>query len=128
VLHNYLNLPVTVKIRILPNLDDTIKMAKMLQACGARLITVHGRTKEQLKDRTGPNDFAVIARLKKELDVPVLSNGGIENYDDVQTALKVTGADGIMTSGRNYKLLPSIFLRNQSPHSSSVLQYRGYIG
>jgi len=98
ILHNYLNLPVTVKVRILPNIDDTIKMVKMLEACGARLITIHGRTKEQLKDKTGPNDFQVIARLKKELTIPVFSNGGIENHEDLDRVLKVTGANGIMTS------------------------------
>lgn len=56
----------------------------------------------------------MIARLKKELSVPVLSNGGIETYEDVQNALKNTGVDGIMTS-EGILGNPAIFAGSEIP-------------
>jgi tRNA-dihydrouridine synthase len=41
-----LDVPVSVKIRLYPSLSDTIAYAQMLQAAGASLIAVHGRTRD----------------------------------------------------------------------------------
>jgi len=97
-LHNHLGMPVTAKIRILPSEEDTMKLAMMCQEAGASILTVHGRTKESKKDATGPNNFAIINRIKESLSIPVFSNGGIETYEDVETCLKFTGVDGVMSS------------------------------
>mgnify|MGYP000282732515 CR=1 FL=1 len=43
-----LDVPVTCKIRLLPSIDDTIALCKALEAAGASMITVHGRTKARL--------------------------------------------------------------------------------
>ena len=41
-----LRTPVSVKIRLFPELERTIAYARMLQAAGASLLAVHGRTRE----------------------------------------------------------------------------------
>jgi tRNA-dihydrouridine synthase 1 len=46
-LHQNLKVPVTAKIRILPDEAQTIQLVKRIELAGASLITVHGRTKEQ---------------------------------------------------------------------------------
>lgn len=40
-------LPLSVKIRVLPNQDDTIKYAKRIQDAGASMLALHGRVREQ---------------------------------------------------------------------------------
>lgn len=41
-----LSTPVSVKIRLFPELAQTIEYATMLQEAGASLLAVHGRTRE----------------------------------------------------------------------------------
>jgi hypothetical protein len=98
MLHNNLKVPVTCKIRILRDPQQTLALALRLQEAGCSLLTVHGRTKEMKKDLVGVNDFAMIARIKAALRIPVFSNGGIETYADVQKCLSDTGVDGVMSS------------------------------
>ena len=42
-----LPVPVTAKIRVFDDLETTLKYAKMVEAAGAQLVAVHGRTREQ---------------------------------------------------------------------------------
>lgn len=70
-LHDGLNVPVTVKIRILnndPTGEKTLTLAKALQDCGASVLTLHGRTREMIKQKIGPNDFDMIKRMKEVRD------------------------------------------------------------
>lgn len=91
-------MPVTCKIRCLPSEEDTLHLARKIQAAGASLLTVHGRTRDHNKNTVGPANHAAIRRIKKELDIPVIVNGGISDFKDVQMALEFTGCDGVMSS------------------------------
>lgn len=88
--------PVTVKIRA--GWDDSSKnapeMAKKLEAAGASLICVHGRTREQMYN---PGiDINVIADVKKAVKIPVIGNGDIYSVNDAKSMLEITGCDGLM--------------------------------
>ncbi|CAM9769779.1 unnamed protein product, partial [Hapterophycus canaliculatus] len=93
-----LSIPVTCKVRLLDSLEDTITMCKMLVAAGARIITVHGRTKEQKGRAVAACDWDAIRRIKEALPVPVFSNGAISSLEDVERCLRETGCDGVMSS------------------------------
>jgi len=97
-LHQHLSIPVTCKIRRLATDEATIALVKMLEEAGAHLITIHGRTRHQLKDKVGACDFDLIRLVKQNARVPVFANGGIFSFDDVQRCLAYTGVDGVMSS------------------------------
>jgi len=52
--------PVSVKIRIFPELERTLAYARMLQAAGASLVAVHGRTRVQKDNSAHGADWDAI--------------------------------------------------------------------
>jgi tRNA-dihydrouridine synthase 1 len=95
-----LRVPVTCKIRRLPEDDRTLALVLALQAAGCALITVHGRTRFNMKERITAADWDIIRRIKAHPDVkiPVIANGGIAHLEDVEACRAFTGADGVMSS------------------------------
>ena len=90
------DLPVTLKMRT--GWDEQSRnaprLARIAQACGIRMITVHGRTRCQLY--AGSSDWGFIRRVKENVTIPVVANGDIVSLDDVERALEQSGADGLM--------------------------------
>ena len=89
-------LPVTVKIRAGwdENSKNAAELAKILEASGAALIAVHGRTRSQMYAPSSDN--GIIAEVKKSVSVPVVGNGDIYSADDAIRMLEETGCDGVM--------------------------------
>ena len=87
---------ITVKFRI--GVDEKhivgTDFAKMCEAAGADLVTVHGRTRD--KYYAGEPDFAEIARVKQSVRIPVIANGGVFCRADAERMIEKTGADGVM--------------------------------
>jgi tRNA-dihydrouridine synthase B len=92
------NVPVTVKTRIgWTDQEITIlDFAKRMEAAGAQMITVHGRTRAQ--GYNGPAKWEWIAKVKEILSIPVIGNGDIFSVDAAVRCLEMTGADGVMCS------------------------------
>jgi hypothetical protein len=63
------------------------------------MLTIHGRTREQKAELTGPADWPTIGKAVKLLGhrIPILANGSIQDWNDVQECLRITKADGIMS-------------------------------
>lgn len=102
------DIPVTVKIRTGwdKNSINAVEVAKRLEAAGASLICVHGRTREQ---QYAPYaDWTQIARVKGSISIPVIGNGDIFEPIDAMRMIDETGCDGVMI-GRGALGNPWIF-------------------
>jgi tRNA-dihydrouridine synthase B len=92
------DIPVTVKTRI--GWDDNeitiLDFAKRMEDAGAKMITVHARTRSQ--GYTGNANWEWIRKVKEILTIPVIANGDIFSVDKAIACLEQTGADGVMCS------------------------------
>ncbi len=90
--------PVSCKIRILPSREKTLELARRIEGAGCSLLTVHGRTKEQNKERVGACDWDIIRDIKQCVQIPLIANGGVGTFEEAQRCRAATGADAIMSA------------------------------
>jgi tRNA-dihydrouridine synthase B len=92
------NVPVTVKTRIGWNDSEItiLEFAKRMEDAGAKMITVHGRTRAQGYNGTARWEW--IRKVKEILSIPVIGNGDIFSVEAAIRCLEETGADGVMCS------------------------------
>ncbi len=88
--------PVTLKMRM--GWDhgslNAPRLARIAQDVGIRMVTVHGRTRQQFY--TGSADWDFIARVRAAVDIPVIVNGDIVTEEDAADAMRRSGANGVM--------------------------------
>jgi tRNA-dihydrouridine synthase B len=102
------SVPVTLKIRTGPSplRRNAVRVARVAEASGIRLLAVHGRTRAC--GFSGQAEYDTIAEVKSEIGIPVIANGDIRSPQDAARVLAHTRADGIMV-GRAAQGRPWIF-------------------
>jgi tRNA-dihydrouridine synthase B len=100
--------PVTLKIRTGPDPScrNAVRIARIAEASGVKLLTVHGRTRAC--GFRGQAEFDTVAEVKAGVRIPVIANGDIGTAEQARRVLDVTGADGLML-GRAAHGRPWIF-------------------
>lgn len=89
------DVPVSVKMRTGWDIGslNAPYLATVCEQNGAKMICVHGRTREQLY--RPPIDTETIGKVKRAVSVPVVANGGVYGASDALRLLTETGCDGI---------------------------------
>ena len=138
------DIPVTVKLRKGWNSEiiTAADIAKRAEEAGAKAITVHGRTRQQMY--APPVDLDIIAEVKRAVHIPVIGNGDIFSGDDAMNMLEYTGCDMVMAgrgalgapwlfeeinavlSGKDYTLPDMEFrMAVMLKHIAKIVEYKG---
>lgn len=104
-----LAIPVTCKIRILPEVAATLELVKAIETTGVKALGVHGRWKEERS--TSPCHCDYIKKISEVISIPLIANGGsniINTYEDIEKFKKETKCNSVMLA-RAAMWNPSIF-------------------
>lgn len=64
-------IPITCKIRVLPDIDETVNLVAELVSTGISAIAVHGRTKDERPQHQNRNE--TIKKIAKSVSIPVIA-------------------------------------------------------
>ncbi len=103
-----IDIPVTVKMRKGWDKDhvNAVEVAKICEEAGAKAVTIHGRTREQMYRPFA--DLSIIKEVKDNLKIPVIGNGDVADANSAVKMLEETGCDMVMV-GRGALGKPWVF-------------------
>lgn len=121
------SIPVTGKTRAGWEETDAIEVAEAMQEGGAVALTIHGRTRSDMYD--GHVDLAIIKELKRSVDMKIIGNGDVCDWQSARRMFAVTGCDAVMVA-RGALGNPWVFqelkadLRGEEPPAAPTLEER----
>ena len=96
------SVPVTVKMRIGWDNEhiNAVEFAQLCESAGASVLTVHGRTKQQLY--SGHANWRIIRQVKHAVKIPVIGNGDVQNASDCLAMYQQTDVDLVAVGRASY--------------------------
>jgi tRNA-dihydrouridine synthase len=101
--------------------SSSLQLYQKLVDAGIHMLTIHGRTRKQKAELTGPADWSTIGKAVQLLGrrIPILANGSIQDWNDVQECLRITKADGIMSSESLLEYPPLFYNHNNDTDTTT---------
>lgn len=87
-------------------MEKKFEIADAVQQAGATELVVHGRTKEQ-GYRAEHIDWQAIGEIRQRLNIPVIANGEIWDWQSAQQCMAISGCDAVMI-GRGALNIPNL--------------------
>lgn len=105
---NAVDVPVTVKMRTGWDGENltAVELAKRCENAGAKMLTVHGRTRAQMYAEG--IDYETIKNVVRAVNIPVCANGDVKDGKSAQNMYSLTGCDFVMV-GRAAQGNPFVF-------------------
>lgn len=101
------HLPVSVKVRLgWESADEAFEIADAVAQGGASEITVHGRTKSD-GYRAERINWEKIAEIRQRLNIPVIANGEIWDFESAKQCVETTACSALMI-GRGALNVPNL--------------------
>ena len=88
------DMPFTVKIRAGFKYENALEIALLAEECGVDALAIHPRL--QTQKFMGRPDYAVAAKVKDALKIPVLFSGNVVNFKTAKMTYELTGVDGYL--------------------------------
>ena len=120
IINNKIN--ISCKIRLYENLDKTYEFVKKIEEIGIKFLTVHGRTKLQKGENVGKCNWDAIKNIKNITNIPIIANGGIGTWEDIDKCFEYTGCDCVMC-GEKMIENPTFFSRKEYDIDDICLEY-----
>lgn len=90
------DVPVTGKIRAGWEDSNAVEVGRAMQDAGASAVTIHGRTRGDMY--SGHADLGVIRDLKQAVDLVVIGNGDVRDWQSARRMFHATGCDAVMVA------------------------------
>jgi len=91
-------LPVTCKIRIFPDREQTLKLVKMIEATGIKALAVHCRYRDERPREKGHWDR--FKEIVEAVSIPVIANGDVWDYEHLASLKELSGVTAVMYARR----------------------------
>ncbi|EJT45654.1 hypothetical protein A1Q2_00858 [Trichosporon asahii var. asahii CBS 8904] len=114
--------PISVKIRIDPELERTHTLVRNAIAAGASYVTIHGRTRHQASTEDVSLAGIRFAVECARGEVPAVGNGDIWSLGDAHTMRAKTGVKGVMAA-RGLLANPALFAGYERTPSHAVANF-----
>ena len=108
------HIPITCKIRILPSLDKTIDLLKLIESTGVSAVTIHGRTSSQRRTEPNQNDMLTAICNSRSVAIPLIANGmstDVTCHEDIDRWNRTIGSSSVMLA-RAAQRNPSILRKS----------------
>ncbi|XP_057332137.1 tRNA-dihydrouridine(20a/20b) synthase [NAD(P)+]-like [Microplitis mediator] len=96
---------VSVKIRLLNDINKSINFCKTMEHAGVSFLTIHARTPQMRKE---PINMEGLKLIRDCVQIPLIANGNVRSLEDAENLHAESKCQGVMIAGGILKN-PSIF-------------------
>lgn len=118
------NKPISCKIRLLPNLQDTLQLVEDICNTGIKNLTLHCRTRDMRNYQVPIHDYINdILQITNKYNISLIINGNLGYYLDFLELSKKYGSNISGMICESAEANPSVFSLNPLPWRKLILEF-----